>query len=104
MTGQKRNFVYDNLEMISRLSREFINGTSSYTDEEKRMIVSYYLSNKYRVKTICERFNICSKTFYNWISNFAANFSMKPKTKARYNSECCLSPSIGRLLEKDLDI
>ncbi len=40
----------------------------------------------------------------NKIRIIAANFSMKPKTKARYNSECCLSQSIGRLLEKDLDI
>ena len=83
MIGQKSEFVYDNLEMISRLSEDVIKGSSSYTDEEKRMIVSYYLSNKCRVKSICERFNICKRTFYNWISNFADEKDALKKRRSR---------------------
>ena len=59
--GQKREFVSDNLELISRLSHDFGYGVSSYTNEEKRLVVSYYLSNKCQAKAICERFNICKK-------------------------------------------
>ena len=81
--GQKREFVSDNLELISRLSHDFGYGASSYTDEEKRLVVSYYLSNKCSAKAICERFNICKKTLYNWISIFADEKDALRKRRCR---------------------
>lgn len=80
---QKREFVSDNLELISRLSHGFSYGVSSYTDEEKRLVVSYYLSNKCSAKAICERFNICKKTLYNWISIFADEKDALRKRRCR---------------------
>ena len=67
-----KEIVYGDLESILRYPREFISGISSYTNEEKRVIISYYLSNRCSVKLICEKFSICRKTFYNWLSIFAS--------------------------------
>ena len=77
-----KEIVYGDLEAILRYPREFTNGVSSYTNEEKRIIISYYLSNHCSIKFICEKFDICRKTFYNWLSIFASEKERQMKRRS----------------------
>ena len=74
--------VYGDLDAILRYPREYASGVSSYTSDEKRIIISYYLSNRCSVKSLCEKFSICKKTFYNWLSIFASEKERQMKKRS----------------------
>lgn len=81
METAKEN-VYGDLESILRNPRNFSSGVSLYSNEEKRIIISYYLSNQCSVRLICEKFGICKKTFYNWFSIFASEKERQMKRRS----------------------
>ncbi len=82
MKEKAKEIVYGDLEAILRYPREFTGGVSLYTNEEKRIIISYYLSNHCNVRVICEKFGICKKTFYNWLSIFASEKERQMKRRS----------------------
>ena len=61
----------EDLEFASIPRRPFIKGVSSYSEEEKRMIISYYLSGKVKMRALSSRFNVTKRTIFTWISIFA---------------------------------
>ena len=62
----------EDLEFQSIRPRSFVKGVSSYSVEEKHVIVSCYLSGKVKMRALCSRFNVTKRTVYTWISNFAS--------------------------------
>ena len=60
------------MEFQSIRPRSFVKGVSSYSVEEKHVIVSCYLSGKVKMRALCSRFNVTKRTVYTWISNFAS--------------------------------
>ena len=70
MRGQEE-LSYEDLEFLSIPPRPFVNGVSSYSEEEKRVIVSCYLCGRVKMRALCSRFNVTKRTVYTWIRNFA---------------------------------
>ena len=42
------------------------------TEDERRQVVSEYLSNRYSIEQLSKRYGVCHSSIYKWISNFAA--------------------------------
>ena len=68
---QVRDFVNIELENLSVFPSMPVPGKSVYTDAEKRMIISYYLSGKVNISALSSRFFLSKRTIYSWISKFA---------------------------------
>ena len=51
------------------------------TEEEKRRVVEDYLSKRYSMEQICEKFGVARSSVYKWISNFATVGHCKRKVR-----------------------